>query len=90
MTREGRSKSVEVQRVWEVFDDRLQYMAMADASRLDDALQRRDVSAVWMLWSGAAGAALAGDFCWGAVPGRGLGRGVARFRTMMLGGPKGT
>ena len=39
-TESGReeSKSVEVQRVWEINDDRLQYMALADASRLETLL----------------------------------------------------
>ena len=32
------SKSAEVQRFWEIYDDCLQNMALADASRLDDAL----------------------------------------------------
>ena len=32
----GRSKSVEVQRVWEVYDERLQYMSRQDAMRLDE------------------------------------------------------
>ena len=32
------SKSVEVQRVWEIYDDRLQYMSGRDASLLDQSL----------------------------------------------------
>ena len=34
----GGSKSVGVQRVWEVYDERLQYMSRQDAFRLDDSL----------------------------------------------------
>ena len=86
------SKSFEVPRVWEVYDDRHQFMAVLDASRLDDAFRREDVSAAWMVWSGAAETAHVDAFCFAGspVPHRGLVlvRGVARFRVVRLGGPK--
>ena len=44
--------------MWEVIDDRLQYMAVPDVLRLDESLREEDVSGAWMVWSGAAGAAL--------------------------------
>ena len=85
------SKSVEVQRVWEVYDERLQFMSREDALGLDEALLRGDVSRAWMVWSSAAEKALADafQFAGGPVPVRGLvlGRGMARFRTVRLGGP---
>ena len=86
------SNSVEVQRVWEVYGDWLQFMAAPDALRLDDAFRREGVSDGWMVWSGAAETALADAFCFagGPVPDRGLvlGRGAAQFRVVRLGGPK--
>ena len=43
------SKSVEVQRVWEVYDERLQFMSRRDALLLDASLAAGDVSQAW--WS---------------------------------------
>ena len=58
---------------------------------LDEALLCGDVSSAWMIWSSAAEKALADacQFAGGPVPVRGLvlGRGMARFRTVRLGGP---
>ena len=73
------SKPVEVQRVWEIYDERLQFMSRQDALLLDDSFGAGDVSRAWLVWSGAAEA---------AVPGRGLvlGRGSASFRVVRLGG----
>ena len=64
------SKSVEVQRVWEIYDERLQFMSREDALGLDSALLCGDVSSAWMIWSSAAESALADAFsvCWGACP----------------------
>ena len=89
---EGRgSKSVEVQRVWEVYDDRLQFMSWQDAQRLNESLHAGDVSRAWLVWSGAAEAALADAFrvSGGPVPSRGLvlGRGSALLHVVPLGGP---
>ena len=46
-------------------------MAMADLLRLDESLREGDVSRAWMVWSGAAEAALADTY-----------RGCARFRVV--------
>ena len=69
-----RSKSVAVQRVWEVYDERLQFMSRHDAVQLDESLDAGEVSRAWLVWSGAAEAALADayQFCGGPVPTRGL------------------
>ena len=85
------SKSVEVQRVWEIYDERLQFVSREDALGLDEALLCSDVSRAWMIWSSAAEKALADafQFAGGPVPVRGLvlGRSMARIRTVRLGGP---
>ena len=47
------SKSVEVQRVWETYDERLQLMSRQDASLLDESLGLDDVSLAWTVWSRA-------------------------------------
>ena len=84
------SKSVEVQRVWGIHDDRLQFMSRQVALQLDESLEAGDVSRAWLVWSGAAEAALvdAYQFSGGPLPGRGLvlGRGIASFRVVRLGG----
>ena len=51
------SKSAEVQRVWEVYDERLQFMSL-DALLLDESLVWM-MSMAWAVWSRAAEAALA-------------------------------
>ena len=38
------SKSIEVRRVWEVYDDRLQFMSRQDALLLDESLNAGDLS----------------------------------------------
>ena len=54
--------------------------------------RKSDVSAAWVLWSGAAEGAFADAYCsaGGLFPDWGLVSdcGVARFRTVRLGGPK--
>ena len=84
------SKSVEVQRVWEVYDELLQFMSRQDAMRLDESLGADDVSSAWLVWSGAAEAATvdAYRFSGGPLPSRGLvlGRGSASFHVVRLGG----
>ena len=86
------SKAAEVQRVWDMYDDRLQFMSRDDALNLDDSLTRGDVSSAWLIWSSAVEAALADDyrFAGGRVPYNGLvlGWGVFRSRFVRLGGPK--
>ena len=85
------SKSAEVQRVWEIYDERLQFMSRQDASLLDESLGWDDVSLAWSVWSRAAESALADAFRFsgGPLPSRGLvlGRGAALFRRVQLGGP---
>ena len=87
----GGSESVEFQRAWEVYDDRLQFMAIDDAFRLDDALRGEDVSEAWTAWSDAGEGALVDAYCFAGspVPSGSLvrGRGVARCR-VRHGGPK--
>ena len=53
------SKSIEVQRVWEVYDDQLRFMSQADDARLTRSLLNDDVSSAWAAWSSAA------EFCFG-------------------------
>ena len=53
------SKSAEVQRVWEIYDERFRFMSHLDASLLDDSLDQDDVSLAWTVWSRAAESALA-------------------------------
>ena len=78
------SKSVEVRRVWEIYDARRQFMSQQDALLLNESLDDGDVSLVWLVWSRAAEAALADAYCFSGGPalcqGLVLGRGVARFR----------
>ena len=86
------SKSVAVQRVWEVYDERLQFISRQDAMRLDESLEAGDLSRAWPVWSGAAEAVLADAyrFIGGPIPSRGLvlGRESALFRVVRLGGHK--
>ena len=77
------SKSVEVQRVWGIYDERLQFVSRLDALLLDESL---------VVWSGAVESALADAhrFSGGPLPSRGsvLGRESASFRVVRLGGHK--
>ena len=86
------SKSAEVQRVWRIYDDRLQFMTRDDALGSDGALKSGYVSHAWSIWSSAAEAAAvdAHQFSGGPVPDWGvvLGRGSFVARTVRLGGPK--
>ena len=65
------SKSAEVQRIWEVYDERLQFMSRRDAFLLDQSLGLDDVSMAWTVWSRAAEAALADAY---RFESRGVGR----------------
>ena len=86
------SKSVEVRRVWEIYDEKLQLIDAGDVFRSDETLQGGDISQAWLLWSHAAEAALVDAYrlAGGPEPERGvkLGRGAARFSVVRLGGPK--
>ena len=86
------SKSAEVRRVWEIFDESLQLIDAEDVFRLNDALQGGDVSQARLVWYHAAEVAEAAlvdayRLAGGPEPDRGvkLGRGAARFS---VGGPK--
>ena len=65
-------------------------MSRQDALLLDESLGADDVSEAWLVWSGAAEAALADAyrFSGGSLPSRGLvlGSGGAVFRVVRLGG----
>ena len=86
------SKSVEVQRVSEIYDNRLQYMSERDASLLDQSIDCSDVSFAWSVWSRAAESALHDAFRFSGGPvsfaGLILGRGSALLRSVQLGGPR--
>ena len=86
------SKSGEVRGVWEVYDDLLQFMSQQDAFLLNESLDVGDVSQAWLVWSRAVETALAEAYCFsgGPAPCQGLvlGRGLARFRHVRLGGYK--
>ena len=86
------SRSAEVRKVWEVYDERLAFIPASDTLCLENALQAGDLSHAWRVWSSAAENALVAAFCLagGPVPERGfhLGRGVACFNKVRLGGPK--
>ena len=70
--------------------ERLQIVSRQDALHLDESLDAGDVSRAWLVWSGAAEAALddACRFSGGPLPSGGLvlGRGSALFRVVRLGG----
>ena len=89
LIRVGIPKSVEVQRVWEVYDDRLQFVSRQDALQLDESLDAGDVSRAWLVWSGDAEAAVvdAYQLSGGPLPCRGLvlGRRSDLFRVVRLG-----
>ena len=86
------SESAEVQRVWDIYDERLQFMSRRDASLLDQSLGLDDVSLAWVVWSRAAESALADAFRFsgGPLPAKGLvlGRGSALLRVVQPGGPR--
>ena len=67
-------------------------MSQQDALLLDESLNAGDVSRAWLVWSGAAEAALADAYQFSGVPlpGRGLvlGRGSVSFRVVRLCGHK--
>ena len=88
----SQASQVKKKRLWEVCDDRLQFMSQQDALLLDESLRYDDVSRAWLVWSGAAETALADAYRFGGglVPARGLvlGRGSALFRFVRLGGQK--
>ena len=58
---------MDVQRIWETYHDRLQFMTGSDALLLDESLRTNDVSRAWQVWSGAAEAALADAYLFAGV-----------------------
>ena len=62
------SKSVEVRRVWEIYDDRLQFMSRQDALLLSESLDVGDVSQALLVWSRAAETALVDACCFSGGP----------------------
>ena len=90
-SRGSKSVGFGVRRVWEVFDERLQFMSRQDALQQDESLDAGDVSRAWLVWSWAAEVALADAFRFSgrSVPTRSLvlGRCSALFRVVWLGGP---
>ena len=87
LTRVGVPNWLSFRRVWE---ERLQFMSRQDAVHLDESLDAGDVSRAWIVWSGAAEAALvdAERFSGGPLPCRSLvlGTGSVLFRVVRLGG----
>ena len=76
------SRSAEVRRIWEVYDERLGLVQAHDVQLLGDALSSGNVSGAWLVEAFC----LAG----GPIPDRGFrfSRGFARFNRVRLGGPK--
>ena len=74
--------------VWEIYDDRLQFMSRKDALLVGESLGAGDVSRAWLVWSSACETALADAcrFSGGPIPYRGLvlGRGKALFKWVRL------
>ena len=67
-------------------------MSRQDALLLSESLDIGDVSQAWLVWSRASETALADAYCFSGGPapchGLVLGRGLARFRRVRLGGYK--
>ena len=61
----GRRRARSTIFVWEVHDERVQFMSRQDALHLDESLDAGDVSRAWLVWSRAAETALADayQFC---------------------------
>ena len=85
------SKSVEVRRIWEVYDESLLSVHPAFWEGVRSSLLAGDVSSAWSIWSFSAEVSLVRAFvgAGGHVPQAGfrLGRGAAQFRHVPVGGP---
>ena len=85
------SKSVEVRRIWEVYDESLSLVPPAFWEGIRSSLLAGDVSSAWRIWSFSAEVSLVRAFVGsgGSVPESGfrLGRGAAQFRSVPIGGP---
>ena len=85
------SKSVEVRRIWEVYDESLSLVHPAFWEGIRSSLLAGDVSSAWSVWSFSAEVYLVRAFvgAGGTVSETGfrLGRGAAQFRYVPTGGP---
>ena len=85
------SQSVEVRRMWEVYDESLSLVQPAFWEGIRSSLLAGDVSSAWSVWSFSAEVSLVRTFvgAGGPVPESGfrLGRGAAQFRYVPIGGP---
>ena len=85
------SRSTEIGRVWEICDEHLQYVPRVFLDGIWAALGAVDVSTASRVWSFAAEVSLLSAFqlASGPTPDGGFrcGRGAARFRSSVLGGP---
>ena len=85
------SKSVEVRRIWEVYDESLSFIPPAFWRGIRSSLFAGDISYAWRIWSFFAEVSLVRAFVASGGPvsesGFRLGRGVARFRYVSIGGP---
>ena len=85
------SKSVEVRRIWEVYDESLLSVHPAFWEGVRSSLLAGDVSSAWSIWSFSAEVSSVRAFVGSGVPvpesGFRLGRGAAQFRYVPIGGP---
>ena len=84
------SKSAEVRRIWEVYDECLQVVHPRFWGEICTALLAGDVSLAWNVWSFSVEVSLVRAFiaAGGSLPASGvrLGRGSAQFKMVALGG----
>ena len=85
------SKSVEVRRIWEVYDESLSFIPPAFWRSIRSSLLAGDVSYAWRIWSFFAEVSLVRAFVSSGGPvsesGFRFGRGAASFRYVSIGGP---
>ena len=85
------SKSLEVRRIWEVYDESLSFIPPAFWRGIRSSLRAGDVSYAWRIWSFFAEVSLVHAFVTSGGPvsesGFRLGRGAASFRYVSIGGP---
>ena len=83
------SKSVEVRRIWDAYDESLSLVHPAFWEDIRSSLLAGDVSSVWSIWSFPAEVSLVRAFVGsgGPTPESRLGRGAAQFRCLPIGGP---
>ena len=85
------SKSVEVRRIWDVYDESLSLVHPAFWEGIRSSLLAGDVSSAWRIWSFFAEVSSVRAFVASGGPvsesGFRLGRGAARFRYVPIGGP---